>query len=1801
MKRIVFRACVAFCAAQLVGVAWAVDGDWIVGTGNWNDQNNWADGIIAGDGGTANFLTPTGSSDRTVTVSKNYPVTISTLAFKGGWTIRGETNTLVAPARFELDGGTVFTKCSWAGSAGLHFHSVDEQNLTLEATNIFTGSVVAEVGRLLPRYDESLGNVPAYYVANAVVLSNSVLGNYSTAVDIHANRGITVVENGYFHGRNENGYMRIHSPITGDGNVWLMRQSSFNEFLNPANDYSGDTILGGTKLGYDKTAANRARLRLGADEVIPHGAGKGRLLFEQGMEGELDLQGHFESVNSLGSLGDGNFTILNSAAQPGTLRIGLDSDDILITGQVGVGVVLEKVGSGVLHLTETTPTDAERGVLLLSDGTINFTDPALLGTLAIQLHGGTLTHSATQMGLAEYHGAQSGGINPTANLPFATIRNSAAAGRRGYIGFPNNYQFCYKGQWYIPQDGTYSFAKSFDDGVIFKLDNAELINNNTSSDLVVVQDVALTAGWHDIEIYLYNGGGGVGPYSGHNFKAGVVFDPTNSPLDTPELQAVAHAFEQGAAGTALRTVPPSAPAVVTAKAHLELLVDTTLERSSTDALVWGGYIASSVKGDNSLTCLTVISPDSEPFYIGNTHRHAIFAADVSVDNGVVFQDKIWLLKLPVSSAWSIAPDADIALGRSGVLSGDQTLTGNSLRIPIDAPLGQGDETITVAGNGNSLTFDATRGTDTTLVDDPNYSFSAANHVVLAGTDVSVAFDGAGSVNFVGTISGSGDLVKSGGGTATLTEANTFVGAVVINAGTLAVSDDSHLGSSANDVQLAGGALELNFSGPFTRALVAGNGGSIKVPAGKVVTLTGAATGALVKEGEGELVITGENELLDVYVKVGSLTLNSGTAIRDILGVDNEATLALTPTGGTPFGGRVTLTGGTFDVAGNSLAIPSLNSSTPNSLVTNSTAQTSHLTIGTGDFNSLYIGSFGGAITLEKQGSGWLSTGAQLDNRGKLDALTIAAGAFGAGQGFNRIRFLPKRTRVLGTLPNISEFQITLRGKVVPWPSGTTITGTTFTGSHHTDNTIDYDTRTSWQAGAPDDQYITIYLPETVAFDGYRWYTGATTAGSSDGDPVAWEVHLSIDNVVFWLADVRDVANNTISKERGALAGQWQLTQGPLTTLHANNVTIDEGALWRLNAAQGSLGTLSGSGELSLRKGAHLAVGDLSAFSGTLRSSLGAALLLQQETPLVATNLLSVGLTLHNGTAEPLAAVIGNHGEPNFLANLQDAETAPLGLIKRGNGELRLADSGSSFRGDTTIESGALRVSAGRSTFRYVRFNVTAVQSPVGDVTYGFDMCFSELQLLLDGTVVAWPAGTTATAPHHSGHKDDVPGNAIDGKLSTRWLTGVAQPLTIDTQTGVTFDSYQYYSPSNQAADQQRAPKSWLLEGSHDGVVWEVLTSQSGIVAPPYQAGVNALVGPFTIGLTTLPLLPATLRAATPPTNRYLSGVTARYLRFEVTQMRTPIDGFQLAELQLMRDGDVVPWPTGVIATAPGGQWPDLPACNPQKVVNNTFSGGTDRWLSDSFINPLSITLPEPITFDAYQWATAHLANGRDPTGWVLAISEDGTTWHTIDERLNEIVTTERLATVGPFPLELPQSVQALDALSDNSRVVINHGATLKFEGATHETSGPLSGSGNVTIRQGGRLTLNLFADSLFSGNLAAAGATLAFAGDHAQSFADGTPIAGDLSVDFCGGRFGGLLELTGALTVTGPVAYAMPATLPARVPLFNFGSIDAPSRAALIAGCDSLTTPDGYQIKVRVTETSATLSIARAGLILIVR
>ncbi|MCE9554484.1 MAG: autotransporter-associated beta strand repeat-containing protein, partial [Planctomycetes bacterium] len=164
---------------------------------------------------------------------------------------------------------------------------------------------------------------------------------------------------------------------------------------NTNNDFQGDTTVNG------------GTLKLGAAEVIPHGATRGNVIV--GATETLDLNGHSETINGLSGAG----TVTNGVASAVTLTLGDNNQTSTFSGTI------TEVTSGPLSLTKIG-TGSQR-----LDGANTYTGPTTINAGTLAINGSTVAASAVSVNNT---GTLSGGLGAAAGSVGGTV--TVAAGGR---------------------------------------------------------------------------------------------------------------------------------------------------------------------------------------------------------------------------------------------------------------------------------------------------------------------------------------------------------------------------------------------------------------------------------------------------------------------------------------------------------------------------------------------------------------------------------------------------------------------------------------------------------------------------------------------------------------------------------------------------------------------------------------------------------------------------------------------------------------------------------------------------------------------------------------------------------------------------------------------------------------------------------------------------------------------------------------------------------------------------------------------------------------------------------------------------------------------------------------------------------------------------------------------------------------------------------------------------------------------------------------------------------------------------
>ncbi|EBN2338259.1 AIDA autotransporter-like protein ShdA, partial [Salmonella enterica] len=356
----------------------------------------------------------------------------------------------------------------------------------------------------------------------------------------------------------------------------------------------------------------------------------------------------------------------------------------------------------------------------------------------------------------------------------------------------------------------------------------------------------------------------------------------------------------------------------------------------TGSVVKSGDKTLTLSGANSYTGGTTISGGT----LVATNVEALGSGDVT-DNATLELNTGGTFDNVISGSGQVVKSGDEMLTLSGANSytGGTTISGGTLVASNVEALGSGDVTdnatleLNTGGdfdNAISGSGQVVKSGDDALTLSGNNSYTGGT-LISDGTLVASNVEALGSGDvtndavlelntggdFDNAISGSGQVVKSGDKTLTLSGANSYTGGTTISGGTLVASNVEALGSG--DIT-DNATLELNTGGDFDNAI--------------------SGSGQVVKSGDETLTLSGTNTY------TGGTTISGGTLIAthvNALGtgaIDNRASLLLDASGQFAVTDLTTESGGNTEIgAGSTLQATTLTQKSDSTLTINLNSNT----------------------------------------------------------------------------------------------------------------------------------------------------------------------------------------------------------------------------------------------------------------------------------------------------------------------------------------------------------------------------------------------------------------------------------------------------------------------------------------------------------------------------------------------------------------------------------------------------------------------------------------------------------------------------------------------------------------------------------------------------------------------------------------------------------------------------------------------------------------------------------------------
>ena len=175
-------------------------------------------------------------------------------------------------------------------------------------------------------------------------------------------------------------------------------------------------------------------------------------------------------------------------------------------------------------------TSALADTVIGPDATVAVTNSEALGTDPLQLKtGATLVFPGADAGVAglnEYTRTNTYSVGTPCLNPYGAFTRIIDSAYWATNKITETYtEYVYTGRWYLPQAGLYSFYEHIDDHAALGIDGQVVFRNTVYNQPTCVQDIPLEAGWHGVEVRVFNGWAGGGAASG--LLSGILFSPSN--------------------------------------------------------------------------------------------------------------------------------------------------------------------------------------------------------------------------------------------------------------------------------------------------------------------------------------------------------------------------------------------------------------------------------------------------------------------------------------------------------------------------------------------------------------------------------------------------------------------------------------------------------------------------------------------------------------------------------------------------------------------------------------------------------------------------------------------------------------------------------------------------------------------------------------------------------------------------------------------------------------------------------------------------------------------------------------------------------------------------------------------------------------------------------------------------------------------------------------------------------------------------------------------------------------------------
>ena len=814
------------------------------------------------------------------------------------------------------NGGT-FTYASSAGQtlsgiiSGAGAFNINSGVVTLSGVNTYTGGVnINSGGTCWITADSGLGTA-----AGAVGLNGGCLHNNNSSPNVTSSRTITIGASGGYFDAGWTLPLTISAKITGAGPLLVnLDGGSYVVLGNTGNNYTGDTCIGTNGPNY-YAPGSLAGLQLGANGVIPNGSGFGNVSISATYKGQLDLNGHTQTINGLG--GDGT---VNNSTGSGSLSVGNNSASSTFSGVIentGGTLALTKVGSGTLTLSGA---NTYTGGTSIGAGTLSVNTIADSGTTALG-PSGTLTLNG---GTLSYTGTGTATTSRAVTVSSAsTIDVSSGTGNLTLNGSVSGAFVVTK-----TSSGTLTLGGSADNvsHAVAVSGGTVVLNKTSTSTVHALGGNSSVASGATLQL---SGSGGYEIYGGVTVTvaSGGVFDLNSQSLSAAGITGLNLSGTGISSGGALINSAATATSTLTCSSGITLQANSSVGGAGNIILpsaIGGAFTLTKVgagtltfSGANTYSAGATLNAGL--LNLGSSSALGTSAGAFTISGNGSF-DNTTSSDLTVANAFTLSGGSPTYVGsiHNMTITGTPTISGANRTITVTAntlTLGAG---VTDGGSGKSLT----KAGAGTLV------LSAAAGTWTGGSEVDAGTLSIGSDTALGTgtFTLHGGIIQSSGGARSIANATVLS----VSSGTVAGAD-SFTFSSSGTFTAAGAARTLTVNNSSTttlagnvylsddnstsgRGLTINGTGNVTISAPVANNNAGNTQSAtLTYSGSGTLTLSGANTYTGATtVNTGILALGAGGSIgASATTVSSGATLANATTTTRSIGAATVLSSGAF--------------------------------------------------------------------------------------------------------------------------------------------------------------------------------------------------------------------------------------------------------------------------------------------------------------------------------------------------------------------------------------------------------------------------------------------------------------------------------------------------------------------------------------------------------------------------------------------------------------------------------------------------------------------------------------------------------------------------------------------------------------------------------------------------------------------------------------------------------------------------------------------------------------------------